>query len=86
MTDDVDHVLLLVKSIIYILFRILFCRLHGENEKAIISKPNDIAWIEAEEASKPLSCVVAGTMARIVYVAIAALFGKLSYKTKLKSK
>ena len=52
-----------------------------------ISKPNDIAWLEAEEASKPLSCVVAGTMARIVYVAIAGLFGKLSWyyshKTKL---
>ena len=49
-----------------------------------ISKPNDIAWIEAEEASKPLSCVVAGTMTRIVYVAIAGLFGKLSYNTHTK--
>ena len=51
-----------------------------------ISKPNDIAWIEAEEASKPLSCVVAGTMTRIVYIAIAGLFGKLSWYYSCKTK
>ena len=68
---------------ICLLFIILLFRLHGENGLKI-SKPNDIAWIEAEEASKPLSCVVAGTMTRIVYVAIAGLFGKLSYNTDTK--